>query len=68
MFEATIADIFKKFDLVVNNTIDFKEFKGFTDILGLPLKDDNEFKNNIIGKFNSYAGALTLNGFKDWWK
>lgn len=26
MFESTITDIFKKFDLVISNTIDFKEF------------------------------------------
>lgn len=40
LFESTISDIFNKFDLVVNNTIDFKEFKGFTEIIGIALKDD----------------------------
>jgi hypothetical protein len=34
IFESTLADIFRKFDLVVSNTIDFKEFKAFLDIVG----------------------------------
>jgi hypothetical protein len=54
VFESTLADIFKKFDLVVNNTIDFKEFKGFSDILSVPLKNEEEFKKEVLGKFNSY--------------
>jgi hypothetical protein len=68
LFESTISDIFNKFDLVVNNTIDFKEFKGFTEIIGIALKDEAEFKNTILARFNSHEGALTLRGFKDWWK
>jgi len=68
LFESTIADIFNKFDLVVNRTIDFKEFKGFGEIIGIPIKDDLEFKNTILSKYNSHEGALTLRGFRDWWK
>jgi hypothetical protein len=28
LFKSTIHDIFRKFDLVISNTVDFKEFKG----------------------------------------
>lgn len=29
LFDATISDIFNKFDLVVSHTIDYTEFRGF---------------------------------------
>mmetsp|Transcript_3680 Transcript_3680/g.3608 ORF Transcript_3680/g.3608 Transcript_3680/m.3608 type:complete len:416 (-) Transcript_3680:276-1523(-) len=65
IFKSTIADIFKKFDLVISNTIDFKEFLGFFEILGLKITEP-EFQSNILGKYCSYQGALTLKGFTDW--
>lgn len=67
-FTSAITDIFNKFDLVVSHSIDFKEFKGFVDIIGKPLKDEAEFKATVTSRFNSYEDALTLKGFKDWWK
>lgn len=68
IFNSTITDIFNKFDLIVSNTIDFKEFKGFLEIFGKSIKDENEFKTSILSKYNSHEGALTLRGFRDWWK
>lgn len=41
---STIADIFRKFDLVISNTIDFKEFKGLCDIIGKKITE-LEFKD-----------------------
>ena len=68
IFLSTITDIFNKFDLVISNSIDFKEFKGFMEIIGKSIKDEVEWKTTITGKFNSYEDALTLKGFKDWWR
>ena len=39
MFISTIEDIFRKFDLVISNSIDFKEFKALCDIIGKPLTE-----------------------------
>jgi hypothetical protein len=44
LFESTVADIFRKFDLVISNTIDFKEFKGFYEIIGKRITE-LEFKS-----------------------
>lgn len=41
LFSATISDIFNKFDICVNQSIDFKEFKAFLEIIGKSLKDEN---------------------------
>jgi hypothetical protein len=68
-FEATVNDIFNKFDLVINNAIDFKEFKGFSEMIGKPIGDEMAFKDQILAKFNSHPEkGLTLKGFKDYWK
>jgi hypothetical protein len=53
---------------VISHTIDFKEFKAFLDILGKPLKDELQFKEQILSKFNSNDTGITLRGFKDWWR
>ena len=52
IFDSTIGDIFRKFDLVINNTIDFKEFKGLYDIIGKKITE-LEYKNQILPNFNS---------------
>lgn len=46
MFESTVTDIFKKFDLVITNSLDFKEFNDFLNVLGKQkLASDLEYKN-----------------------
>lgn len=50
MFESTTSDIFRKFDLVISNTIDFKEFKGLYDIIGRKITEI-EFRQNILPKY-----------------
>jgi hypothetical protein len=67
-FSATIIDVFNKFDLVVSGTIDFKEFKGFLEIIGKTIKDEKEFNETVANKFVSYKNALTVRGFKEWWR
>lgn len=65
LFDSTISDIFRKFDLIISNTIDFKEFKGLYDIIGKKI-NELEFKTNILSKFCSADEGLTIQGFKDW--
>lgn len=47
IFDSTVADIFRKFDLIISNTIDFKEMKGLYDIIGKKITEI-EFKQNIL--------------------
>ena len=68
MFSATLGDIFNKFDLVISNSIDMKEFKGFLEILGKTVKNELEWKANYCAKFNSFEDAMTAKGFREWWK
>lgn len=68
LINSTIQDIFNKFDLVISQTIDFKEFKGLCDILGKPLLEEPQFKAQILAKYNSVENGLTLRGFREWWK
>lgn len=65
LFESTIGDIFRKFDLVISNTIDFKEFKALYDIIGKKITE-LEYQTQIIGKYNSFENSVTQKGFTDW--
>jgi len=68
-FAATLRDIFNKFDLVISNTIECKEFMGFTQIVGkTTVKDEASFKALVLDKYNSNDQGLTLKGFLQWWK
>lgn len=51
--ESTIADIFRKFDLVISNTIDYKEFKGFFDIIGKRMTEV-DFRATILPNYCTY--------------
>lgn len=45
IFESTLIDIFKKFDLVITNSIDFKEFNDFMTVIGKQkVASELEFK------------------------
>lgn len=67
IFKSTVSDIFKKFDLVISNTIDFKEFKGFYDIIGKKITE-LEFNQQILGIYNSNEEGITLFGFQQWFE
>ena len=41
--DSTVEDIFRKFDLVINNIMDVKEFKALLDIIGKKISEV-EFK------------------------
>lgn len=54
---------------MINNAIDFDEFKGFSECIGKPIKTEQEFKDQILNVYNSEEGkGLTLSGFKDFWR
>ena len=69
VFINTVKDIFKKFDILLNKSLGFREFKQFLECVKSDASnfDENEF-NNICEEFQSYNGCITENGFVDFWK
>lgn len=65
MFLSTIGDIFRKFDLVISNSIDFKEFKALCDIIGKNITEQ-QYEAEIQSKYQNLDGNLTLIGFTEW--
>ena len=65
MFTSTLEDIFKKFDLVISNSLDYKEFVGFYEIIGKKITEI-DFNAQILNKYCAYKGELTKKGFIDW--
>ena len=64
IFICTIKDIFKKFDILLNRYLGYKEFKGFWECIHND-KTINEkyFNNNILDKYQSYLNGITEKGF-----
>jgi hypothetical protein len=58
MYISTLIDIFKKFDLVISNSIDFKEFKALFEIIGKKITEI-EYNTQIVPKYSSLDSALT---------
>jgi hypothetical protein len=69
VFINTVKDIFKKFDILLNKSLGFREFKQFLECVKTDTSnfDENEFKN-ICDEFQSYNGCITENGFVEFWK
>ena len=69
IFINTIKDIFKKFDILLNKSLGFREFKQFLECVKVDTSsfDENMFKN-IAEEFQSYNGCITENGFVEFWK
>ena len=69
VFVNTIKDIFKKFDILLNKYLSFKEFKQFLECVKTDCENfnQNEFKE-ITNKFQSYNNCITENGFVEFWK
>ena len=69
IFINTVKDIFKKFDILLNKSLGFREFRQFLECVKTDLSnfDENEFKN-ICELFQSYNGCITENGFVEYWK
>jgi hypothetical protein len=72
LFELTIEDIFSKYDMLMNNVLGYREFKGFCDCIGRNEITYQDFVHEILSKYqstdnNGLGGeeGLTINGFKD---
>ena len=69
VFISTVKDIFKKFDILLNRYLGYKDFKQFLEC----IKPENEIMNEkefkeLIKKYQSYNNCLTENGFVEFWK
>mmetsp|Transcript_9454 Transcript_9454/g.12854 ORF Transcript_9454/g.12854 Transcript_9454/m.12854 type:complete len:130 (-) Transcript_9454:541-930(-) len=51
LFESTVADIFRKFDMLLRRELGFSEFKGFCECVGRPITE-SQF-NQILSRFSS---------------
>ena len=69
IFINTVKDVFKKFDILLNKSLGFREFKQFLECVKTDLNnfDENEFKN-ILAQYQSYNDMITENGFIEFWK
>ena len=67
IFESSICDIFRKFDMLLNWELSFTEFWGFYECIGKNLSEV-EFKNEILEKYCSSSRGITLRGFKEFWQ
>ena len=69
IFINTVKDIFKKFDILLNKSLGFREFKQFLECVKVDTSsfDENVFKN-ITEEFQSFNGCITENGFVEFWK
>jgi hypothetical protein len=63
VFLATIKDIFKKFDMLLNRELRYSEFRGFWEcITNSPITKD-EFEDTILSKYTSSNLGITEKGF-----
>ena len=71
LFESTVHDIFRKFDMLLNRELSFTEFRGFYECIGKTMSE-SEFKNDInlsiLKKYCSSSRGVTYRGFKQFWK
>lgn len=67
LFDLTVNDIFRKFDMLLNRELSYTEFRGFYECLGKNLTE-SEFRSEILEKYCSSNRGVTLRGFKDFWR
>ena len=51
LFESTVCDIFRKFDMLLNRELGYSEFRGFCECVGRPISEQ-EFQH-ILSQFSS---------------
>jgi len=67
IFINTIKDIFKKFDILLNRCLGYKEFKQFLECIRTESFNENDFEE-IINKYQSFNKCITEHGFIEFWK
>lgn len=68
LLDLTLEDIFRKFDMLLNQELTFCEFKGFCECIGKGNLTEKEFQTEVLAKFHSTLKGVTLQGFKDYFK
>ena len=69
IFINTIKDIFKKFDILLNRYLGYKEFKGFWEcVQNDKTINEKYFNNNILNRYQCYSHGITEKGFIDFFK
>lgn len=73
-FKSTINDIFNKYDIVINNIIEFQEFKAMIETIHGTSSSvakkltELEFKQTYLTKYEGYQQkGMTSKGFLAWW-
>lgn len=67
LFELTLNEIFRKFDMLLNRELSYTEFRGFYECLGKNLSE-SEFRKDILEKYCSSNRGITQRGFKEFWR
>lgn len=62
--DSTIADIFRKFDMLLNRELSYTEFKGFYECINRTISEV-EYRQKVLKKYSSTENGLSLKGFKD---
>ncbi len=63
VFIATIKDIFKKFDMLLNRELRYSEFRGFWECITNSPITKEEFEESILSKYTSSNLGITEKGF-----
>lgn len=63
VFVATIKDIFKKFDMLLNRELRYSEFRGFWECITNSGISKEEFEESILSKYTSSNLGITEKGF-----
>lgn len=62
--ESTLRDIFRKYDMLLNNELTYVEFKAICECVGESLTEE-QFTTEILSKYCSTSKGLSYRGFKD---
>jgi hypothetical protein len=65
--EGTLDDIYYRIDTMINNAIDFDEFKEFMETIGQSITKE-DFNVKVLSEYCSTTQGLTLKGFKAYFK
>jgi hypothetical protein len=63
VFVATLKDIFRKFDMLLNRELKYNEFRGFWECVTGGNISNDEFKVKLLDKYNNSGTGLTEKGF-----
>ena len=68
IFIDTIKDIFKKYDIYLNNCLNYEEFNNFYKCINNETLSEKDYNINISSNYQSYNKSITEKGFIDFFK